>query len=93
MSAPRFVVGAALRVHVVDAARWNADAGLQGQVGIVAEVLAHERMTGHPKAEPAYLLTFDPPLAKVWKWGSPITGHWFDESELTDDLTATTKGS
>lgn len=77
-------VGDSVRVDVKDASAWNADALkiLQGLTGKVTEVLTSERMTNHPKAQPACLVEFDKPPGQTWKWGSPATSHWFDADEL-----------
>lgn len=76
--------GDRVRVDVKDASAWNTDAlkVLQGVMGVVTEVMTHERMTKHPKVKPACLVEFDTSPGKTWKWGSDSTAHWFDADEL-----------
>jgi hypothetical protein len=77
-------VGDRVRVDVKDVSAWNADAlkVLQGQTGVVTEVLTHERATGHKKALASCLVKFDKSPGKTWKWGSDVQSHWFDVNEL-----------
>ena len=81
---PKYEIGAKVRVNIQNPPSWawGAAKAFQGQPGIIAEVQVAERMTGHPKKEPAYCVTFDTPIPSYWKWGSTITANWFDESEL-----------